>query len=251
MNEKRDMFEETSDGFTLLELFNAIKNNLLLLLAIVVVFFGLGIVYTYFIVTPMYTSSVSLQIHIEKGETTGTDAVKAVAVTQVANNIKEYIKFPDVIKPVVEEHYNETDPQKINRLIKMTASRISTAQIGSSSAVQISYEHEDPLVAAQIIIDLAEALVDRVNREPTEEGSLKFSTESIRIINRPLVDPNQRPSSPNIILNLSVSLILGMIAGVVIVILKEQFKNYYSSKKDVESTLHIPVLAIIAAVDKR
>ncbi|NLD26662.1 MAG: hypothetical protein GX661_04800, partial [Acholeplasmataceae bacterium] len=173
------------------------------------------------------------------------------AVTQVANNIKEYIKFPDVIRPVVEEHYQETDPQKINRLINIIASRITTSQIGSSSAVEISYEHDDPLLAAKIIVDLAEELVDRVNREPDVEGSLKFSTESIRIINKPLEDPNQRPSSPNKLMNLSISIILGVIAAVVVVILKEQFKNYYSSKKDVENTLHIPVLAIITTVDKR
>jgi capsular polysaccharide biosynthesis protein len=251
MNEKREVGGEINEGISLLDLVNIIRSNLLLLFTTILVFLIGGVVYTYVLVTPMYTSSISLQIHIEKGETTGTDAVKTVAVTQVANNIMEYIKFPDLIKPFVVEYFATDNPQEVNKLTKMIAGRIKASQVGSASAVQITYSHENPEEATEILTQLVEELARRINLSPNDEESLKFSSETVKIINRPLVNPNQKPSSPNKVLNISLSIVVGVVAGVLIIFLKEQFKLYYSSKKEVEQFLQLPVLTIIDSASRR
>jgi len=230
--------EETEEGFTILELLNAIKKNIILLFIICTGFVALGVIYTQYIVTPMYTSSIDLQIHIEHQQTSGTDSSKTATVNQVTSNIKEYIKFPDVIIPVIEEN-------NLDRDVKDIKSRISSSALGSSAAVKITYEDPDPEYASLIVSKLAEELTRRINLDSSDENSLKFATETVKLINYPEIDANQAPSSPNKMLNIIISLLLGSIVGVVIVILKEQFSNHFSSKKDVEQLLKLPVIALI------
>ena len=163
----------------------------------------------------------------------------------------EYIKFPDLLNFVVE-YFATDNPQEVNKLTKMIAGRIKQAsQVGSASAVQITYSHENPEEATEILTQLVEELARRINLSPNDEESLKFSSETVKIINRPLVNPNQKPSSPNKVLNISLSIVVGVVAGVLIIFLKEQFKLYYSSKKEVEQFLQLPVLTIIDSASRR
>lgn len=248
MDEKNIVIEENTEGFTLLELFNAIKNNIIILLLIFIGVVALGVFYTEYFVTPMYTSSIDLQIYIEHEATSGTDNAKAYTANQVANNIKEIVKYEEIIEAVIENEnisYNDLDSK-----VRSIASRISSSQIGQSSAVRISYKDSNPIKASEIVIALAKEVERRVNLpysndENEKSGSLRFATEKITPINYPKINPNQAPSSPNKSLNIIISVLLGVIIGVVVVILKEQFSTKFASKKEIESQLQLPVLAVI------
>lgn len=238
MEEEKVVNEEGNEGFTLLELFNILKNNILLLILIVIGFFVVGLIYTKYVVTPMYTSSIDLYIRIEHDDKSGNDNAKAVTARQVASNIKEFIKFPDLIREVI----NEND---LSHSVTKIQNNVRTSSRGEATAVVIIYEDSDPLVASLVVQKLAEKLRDRINLDSDDPQSLKFASETIKIINYPISNPNQSPSSPNLLLNLIISIMLGGIVGVVIVILKEQFSTKYSSRTEVERILKLPVLALI------
>ena len=246
MNEKNIEVESHDTGYTLIELWESIKNNILWLLLIVTVFTVLGGIYTFYIVKPMYKSSIDIQIHIEHDETSGMDYAKATTARQVVDNIREYIKFQDVINPVLEEKSEELD---IKYSWQKVAGRLSTSALGNSTSVKIVFEDEDPVVAQTLVIALAEELSRRINLDKEEQDSMKFATEHVKTINQPIINPHQSPSSPNISLNMIISVLLGIITGVVFVILKEQFSNIYQSEKDVENTLQLPVIAMVPLIE--
>ena len=240
MNERVLEQENIDDGITLVELFNAIKQNIFLLMGITLAVMIVGIIYTWYLVTPMYTSSVDIHISIEN-ENINT-------INQVKNNVKEIVKHTDIIEVVVEDlEIPYTDIESTARSISR---RVSSSDIGSSSAVRISYEDSDPVTASRIVIAIAEEAARRINLpKDSEEDSLAFTTEELKLINRPRENPNQAPSSPNKMLNVAISIILGGIIGVVIIILKEQFSSYFKTKKEVERATKISVLAMIPAKD--
>src|SRR5690554_6761008 len=95
MNERVLEQENIDDGITLVELFNAIKQNIFLLMGITLAVMIVGIIYTWYVVTPMYTSSVDIHISIEN-ENINT-------INQVKNNAKEIVKHTDIIEVVVED----------------------------------------------------------------------------------------------------------------------------------------------------
>ena len=246
MEEEKNLLEENNEGFTLLELLNILKNNLILLILIVIGFFIVGFFYTKYIVTPMYTSSIDILISIEEGPNTGTDSAKTHTARQVANNIREFIKFHDIIDVVVSEN-------NLQISVNQVANNISTSLRGDATAVKISYQDASPEQASLIVTALAQELSRRINlprvddEGETNKESLKFATESVKLINQPKVPTI--PTSPNLILNLIISILLGGIVGVVIVILKEQFSTKFSTKTEVERVLKLPVLALIPEKD--
>ena len=240
MNERVLEQENIDDGITLVELFNALKQNILLLMLITFAVVLAGVAYTWFGVTPMYTSSVDIQISIQN-ENINT-------INQVKNNVKEIVKYLDIIEPVIEDL--NIPYTNLSASANSISKRVSSSDIGSSSAVRIRYEDSDPVRAARIVVAIAEETARRVNLpKDTESESLAFTTEELRLINRPIENPNQAPSSPNKMLNLAISVILGGIIGVVVIILKEQFSSYFKTKKEVEKATKISVLAMIPAKD--
>lgn len=240
--------KETNDeGFTLVELWRIIQANIIWLILAVVLFIFFGWIYTFHVVTPMYKSSVDIFIHIEHDpEQSGTDSAKTTTVKQVASNVRECIKFRDIISTVLEEKGDEIG---VSYDWQVVARRISTSTIGDATVVKVTYEDADPVVAQKMVTALAEELTRRLNLEKEHPDSLKFATEETKLQNVPDINPNQRPSSPNKPLNLIISFLLGIIVGVVFVILKEQFSNIFQSEKDVENTLKLPVIAMVPAAD--
>lgn len=234
--------EARDDGFTLIELWRIIQANMVWLLLIIVMFVLLGWLYTFHVVKPMYKSSVDILIEIRHEATSGTDSAKTQTARQVASNIREYIKFRDVINTVLE---TQGDDIGVDYDWQLVASRISTAAVGDAVAVKVTYEDTDPVVAQKMVTALAQELTRRLNLEKDDPDSLKFATEYAKIYNEPVLNPNQRPSSPNKPLNMIISLLLGVIVGVVFVILKEQFSNTFQTQRDVENTLGLPVIALV------
>lgn len=235
MNEKIVEQEIHDEGITLTELFDTLKHNILLLLLITLGVTILGFVYTWFVVTPMYTSSIDIQISsVNENVTT---------VNQIKNNVKEIAKYKEIIEEVIK---NEGIPYtNIEATANSIRSRVTTSDIGNASAVRISYEDSDPVRSTKIVIAIANETARRVNIPKGEEGSLAYSSEKLETINMPRENPTKAPSSPNKTLNLAISVVLGGIIAVVFVILKEQFSSYFKTKKEVEKLTKYSVIALI------
>lgn len=242
MEEKNvEVLEQDEDGFTLLELLKAIKDNIVLLMAICITSLVIGVVYTYYFITPMYTASVDISISFED---TASVNEKNTIVTNVKKNIVEFIKIKDVVTPVLSKN-------GITENWKTVADRISATPVGEAALVRVYYEDPDPEQAKKMVVAFAEELQGKINLDENNEGenSLRFATEVIHLINRPLANDALVPTSPNKTLNVLISLLLGGITGVVVVILKEQFSTRFASKKEIENLLEIPVLTMIPEIE--
>ena len=248
MDEKRvNTTEGIEEGFTLIELWCIIKKNILWLILTIILFVLLGGLYTFYIVKPMYKSSIDVLIYFDNNpETPETVNTKVTNARQAVINIREEVKFKSVITAVLKNNQEELD---VDYTWQQVAKRLSTSAIGDSTFVKIIYEDPNPIVAQKMVIEIAEELARRHNLSEEDEDYLKFHMEKIKPINSPEINPNQKPSSPNKTLNMVISLLLGAIVGVVFVILKEQFSSIFQSEKDVESTLRLPVIAMIPQME--
>lgn len=70
-----------------------------------------------------------------------------------------------------------------------------------------------------------------------------ISTSNIAIID--LADPPLSPSSPNLMINLGIALLLGTALAAVVVLIRDQFDDSIRMPDDVEHKLHLPLLGVI------
>ncbi|MGD9604696.1 MAG: YveK family protein [Bacilli bacterium] len=246
MNEEMAKVDDSSvnEGFSLMELITIIKNNLIYIILTTVVFFVLGFVYTNYFVTPMYTSSIDMIIYVADTETSGTDTARMTTADKVAENIKEFIKFKDIIEDVI-------DQENLTYEWHYIRDHITTNDIGAATAVTVTYEDSSPLRARQIVIALARELAENINTKvPGQDpDALRFASETITLQNEPDMDANQAPSSPNKLLYYVISILLGLIVGVGFIFIKETLSTRYNSKNEVERVLQLPVIALIPQLE--
>ena len=70
-----------------------------------------------------------------------------------------------------------------------------------------------------------------------------ISTSNISVID--LADPPLSPSSPNLMLNLAIGLLLGSALAALVVLVRDQFDDSIRVPEDIEHKLHLPLLGVI------
>ena len=166
--------------------------------------------------------------------------------------------------PKLEEVQNQID--KIKQLLtqerKRAAAQITDEYLAAArreSLVQQAFAQQQQqanLVAGKAVqynilkreVDtnkqIYESLLQRL-KEAGVSGGLKAS--NIRIVDSAV--PPAKPYRPNILLNLSVALFLGLSGGIGLAFLQERLDNTVKTSDDVERFLHVPALAMIPGQD--
>ncbi|MEG2673039.1 MAG: GNVR domain-containing protein, partial [Ruthenibacterium sp.] len=78
--------------------------------------------------------------------------------------------------------------------------------------------------------------------DTVEAGSVKVISES---------RAGENPVSPNLIMNIAVSFMLGLVVTTGIVLLKEMLNNTFKTDADITKNLHLPILGVIPKVEDK
>ena len=122
---------------------------------------------------------------------------------------------------------------------------ISISSTTGAYMIYISVEHSNPALAKTIADKIVENSISIADDE--EQGFL-FLQNKLKLV-YPAELPVE-PSSPNKVLNIVISALLGGILSLGIVFLKELFNNKYLTKEDLEKHLNLRVLATVPGTIK-
>ncbi|NLX64746.1 MAG: hypothetical protein GX022_08255 [Clostridiaceae bacterium] len=115
------------------------------------------------------------------------------------------------------------------------AGRIVVNQRGESRVIQISVNDTDPQMAMKLTNKVAEVLKKKIIEI--------MQIENVQIIDKAELQPN--PVSPNKRMNYIIGVILGLIAGMGIILLIIYFDNTVKTPEDVKKHLNLPVIGTI------
>lgn len=91
---------------------------------------------------------------------------------------------------------------------------------------------------------LYDALLERYNELNASAGAASNNVDTVDTAEVP-----DFPSSPNLFLNLALAFVIGLLAAVVVVFVKEQFDDAIRAPDDVETKLGLPLLGLVPLVD--
>jgi capsular polysaccharide biosynthesis protein len=241
MNENFDQSRiEEEEGISLQDLFRIIWDNIALILIITMWVTVIGIVYTFAVVTPKYTADTSLIVQVDV-EATGTNEQSAIVI---ANNLigtyKEFIVSNKVLETVQEDI-----PELANVSLSSLQKSISVSTTSNILIIHIKIENESPELAQEIANQLVENSIEIANDDQNPYILLQDKLIVLDVAKLP-----ENPSSPNKMLNIAISVILGGIVSLGVVFLKEFFNNKYKSLEEVEKHLNIKVIAAVPGTIK-
>lgn len=191
------------------------------------------VVYSFFIVTPIYESSTTVMVSSPVSPTSGMVDMNELNLNRrLAETYGEIVRSRRVAEQVIAEMELFMNPGEFN-------SKIQVSQVRDTEFIRISVTDPSPRLAANIANHTAEAFKENV-------------VEIMNVNNVSTLDvavtPNS-PVSPNKTLNIAIGAVLGIMLGVFIVFLKEYLDNTVKTKEDVARHLELPVIGSIPVIE--
>lgn len=241
MNELNQQQFIEEEGISLQELFQILWLNRMLIFLVTLWVMVLGVIYTYVVVTPKYTAETSLIVQVD---VTATNINEASAISVAQNLIgtyKEFVLSNLILESVVEDVEALPEDYSLNAL----KNSISINTTSGVLIIRIAVENESPELAAEIADTLVANSIAIANDEDNAYVLLQNKLKVLDVSDIPTA-----PSSPNTILNIAISIILGGILSVGFIFVKELFNNKFQKPADMEKYLGIKVIAAVPGTMK-
>jgi len=225
-----------SSDIDLFELISALKKHVWIILSFLIAFLFIGYVYTSYFVTPTYTSSASVMVLVEDEESSGEyDYINAA---RLLDSVAQLMTMDVILEKVNEElslNYQ-------NEQLSMIKNNLSIEASDTAFFIEISYESTNKVLAKNIVNEI----IDQTIIVTSETEEIPFLVNKIKRVSYAY---DGVYSSPNKMLYLFVSAMIGLMAGSALVLLIHFIKNTIKSKKDIIQLLNLEVIGEIPAYD--
>lgn len=220
--------EETNE-ISLQEIFMILWNKvwviILCTLIVGVAAFGMSA----FVLDPTYTSRVSMYVNSNtERENTIANLNDINASQKLVSTYIEILKSDNVLSKVITETGLTYTPEQIRKML--TASAVNGTEI-----FEVKVTTKDADEAADIANTIAAVAPEEIIRV-VKAGSVELIDEAV---------PATSPSSPNVILNTIIGLMLGGVLSVLGVLVAEMLDNRIKHEDDLKKAFDFPILGTI------
>lgn len=192
-----------------------------------------GTIYSLYFVTPMYKSDTTLMVNGSKGANVADIAASfdlgSINLSQkLVVTYGEIVKSRIVLEQVIERLELDMDYDQL-------LEKITSQQVGSTEILKISVIDKSPEKAAMITNNIADVFVKEVIRI--------LKVNNVETIDAAI--PKIKPINIKTTLNIAISLILGLMAGVFIAFGLAYLDQTIKTQQDVEKHLGASVIGMI------
>lgn len=218
------------------ELFNMFWSKRVHIAIITAIFLIIGIIYTYFFVTPDYQASTTVVLAQSSAKaTTATETETTITANDLTLNQKlvstysELIKSDHIINDVIT-HLN------LNKTSSAVKNSITVSTLKDTDLIQIKVTDAVPEQAKEIAEEIADVFIDKV------------ANGVYHIDNVQVWDKAEVPSTPyniNHKKDVFIFVLVGLVFSAIYVLIANMLDTTVKSKEDIENKLGIAVLTQI------
>ncbi len=216
------------------ELFDLFMSKIFQILIIVIVFIGIGVVYTLGFVEPKYSAKTTLVL----ASAGGSETSNAITTTDVNLNSKlvstysEIVRSDAVVGTVIK---NLELSIKDNELKK----QVSVSAVEDADIIRITVTNEDADEAAKIANEIAKVFSDKIKE--------LYKINNINVLDQAV--PDYIPSNINHTKDVIIFAFIGVVISVAYVLIANMLDTTIKSTEDIEKGFGIPVLVSIPLID--
>lgn len=182
-----------------------------------------------FVLDPTYTSRVSMYVNSNtERENTIANLNDINASQKLVSTYIEILKSDNVLSKVITETGFTYTPEQIRKML--TASAVNGTEI-----FEVKVTTKDAHEAADIANTIAAVAPEEIIRV-VKAGSVELIDEAV---------PATQPSSPNVLLNTVIGLMLGGVLSVLGVLVTEMLDNRIKHEDDLKKAFDFPILGTI------
>lgn len=211
------------------ELLEMLKKRVSIIFSLALIGMIFASVITFFVVTPVYSSTTQLLV------TKSTENTEGIQLSDINTNVQMINTYRDIIKgPVILEDVKKTLDLELN--IEKLSEKITIVTQDNSQVFALTVEDPSPYQAADIANTTADIFKKKV-------GSI-MKVDNVTVISE--ATPSISPVSPNNILNLSIGLFLGLMVGTGIAFLLEFMNQSVNDERFITENLEWSILGAVS-----
>jgi len=226
-----DYMEET---MSIKQLFSVLRKRVWLILSITIISIAASAVLSFYILIPIYQTSTQLLVNQARTQENQYNYSDIQTNLQLISTYSVIIKSSVILDLVREDLELKITTNELNEKISVTSEQ-------GSQVVNIIVEDQDSNLAAAIANKTAEIFQKEIINI--------MSVNNVTVLTTADTTPNQVKPQP--ILNMAISLVAGLMIGVGLAFLREYLDNTIKSEQDIEKQLNLPVIGVIALMDKK
>ncbi|KEZ52206.1 YveK family protein [Metabacillus indicus] len=223
--------EET---ISLKELFHTLRKRLSLIIIITAIAAATSGLISFFVLTPIYQSSTQILVNQSKSDQQVFQYNEVQTNLQLVNTYSVIIKSPSILEKVIEKLHLDMTSSQLNESVTVESEQ-------DSQVVNISVKDENPKKAAEIANTIAAVFQSDIAQI--------MRVNNVTILSKAELGTDPSPIQPKPLINITIALFVGIMAGVGLAFLLEYLDNTIKTEEDIEKHLGIPVLGAITSID--
>lgn len=216
------------------ELFSMFWNKKAEILFITLIVMVIGVVYSYFFITPIYTSKTDLVL-VQSSSSVSQTGDSTITTTDITMNSKLVSTYSEIIKKntvlgQVASNLNISD-EKIESL----KNNIAVKAVSDTEIIEITVKDVDPNFATEVANEIAKVFSEKI-------------VEIYNISNIYLLDRAEAPTEPsnvNHMKDIVIFAFIGLVISAVYVLIGNMLDNTVKTEEDIEKLTGLVVLTSI------
>lgn len=222
------MVDDDYDTIDLLEVLEVVRQHILIIILVTVIAAAAGFSFSRFVMVPQYEASALMIVNTRQDTTANVTSDQINSATKLVSTYSIIIKSDTVLQQVISN-------LGLTLTYDQLKERVTVSAVDDTQVMQITVRSDNPEWARQVCEQITTISPD-VILESVEAGSVK-------LISQAAVTPE--PVSPNVMKNTAVAAVLGLVASIGIVVLRELLDNKIKSEDDIRKYLDLPVVGVI------
>ncbi len=216
------------------ELFKMFWNRKFRIILIVILFVIVGMIYSIFFVTPMYSSSTTLVL-----ATNLTSKDSSITATDLNVNSKlistysELVKSKNVLRTVINNLNIDIKEDELRK-------NINVSSVKNTELIEITVTNENKYNARRIANEIAQVFMEKVKNI--------YNIENIQVVDE--AEISSEPSNINYKRDIAIYIIVGIVISAFYVLLENMLDTTIKSAEDIENIYQVPVLASIPVYEQ-
>ncbi len=183
--------------------------------------------------TPMYEASITILIGQERGSSApGNLGSDVQGLQQLTQTMAEGVNSRPVAEAVIQQHNLRVTPEDF------LEDYLSVEQINTTQFIQVDYRDSSSERARLVANTVGEVFSEQVS-------NVSPSANDVTATVWERADVPDRPVSPNLVLNIGLALVAGLMLGVGLAFLLEYLDDSWRSPEEAEQISGVPTFGVI------
>ena len=227
MGYSEDSFRDDDTEIDLREIISILLSKMWIIVLCGIMMGAIAFLISKFWITPMYESSTQIYVMDKEDDTSITYSDLQLG-SQLTNDFMTLIKSRPVTQAVIEN-------LNLTMSHSALAERISVENPNNTRILTIKVKNSNPATAKLVADEVRDAAEEQIKRV--------MGLKQINVVQEANIPTG--PSSPNILMNTLIGIILGAFIAVFIIFIRYMLDDTIKTSKDIERYLGLTVLTVI------